>query len=229
MDRVLYCIWFGKEMSDVRRSCLDKLYTTSNVQVVLITEENLHCFILKDHPLHEGFQYLSEVHKSDYLRTYLMHFYGGGYSDIKPLPIDWNPYFDLLETSDAFGIGSPDPMVDNYEKLKELNMHKHWTSLDFYSFLNVGFFIFKPQTEFTEKWYNSLLQKMNEKLEMLKKYPARNAYESDFGYFIAKRQTKYPIHWVEIMAEIFHPLCAEFKGNLLNTFYVLKTNTKEYR
>lgn len=229
MDRVIYCIWFGQEMSAARKRCLDMLYEKSNVQVVLVTEENLECFILKNHPLHEGFKYLSSVHKSDYLRTYLMHFYGGGYSDIKPLPIDWNPYFDLLEADNAFGIGAPDPMVANYKKLKELDAHKHWTSLDFYSFLNVGFFIFKPQTEFTDKWYNLLLSKMDEKIEMLKKYPARNSYESDFGYFITERQTRYPIHWIEIMAEIFHPLCAEFKEQLLNTFYQIIPDVEEYR
>ena len=46
-------------------------------------------YILQEHPLHQSFNYLSETHKADYLRTYFMRFHGGGYSDIKKTSGSW--------------------------------------------------------------------------------------------------------------------------------------------
>ena len=70
-------------MSDKRKKCLDSIKQNIGVKVILITPNNLDKYILKDYPLHKSYKYLSEVHKSDYLRTYFMHHYGGGYTDIK--------------------------------------------------------------------------------------------------------------------------------------------------
>lgn len=49
--------------------------------VCLITKDNLSTFIKPEFPLHEAFPYLSAVHRSDYIRAYLMHFYGGAWHD----------------------------------------------------------------------------------------------------------------------------------------------------
>lgn len=58
-------------------------------------------------PLHKAFQYLSPVHKSDYLRAYFMHFYGGGYADIKHIHFNWFAYFEKLYNGpqDKYAIG----------------------------------------------------------------------------------------------------------------------------
>jgi hypothetical protein len=71
-------------------------FAANTPEVKVITPVLLPFFILPDHPLHEGFEYLSGVHKSDYLRSYLMNFYGGGYSDIKHIQYDYLPYFKQL-------------------------------------------------------------------------------------------------------------------------------------
>jgi hypothetical protein len=80
----IYCFWTGdNEMSQNRLDGLHNLQTVSECEVILVTPQNLNQYILPDAPLHPGYKYLSETHKADYLRTYFMHFYGGGYSDIK--------------------------------------------------------------------------------------------------------------------------------------------------
>jgi len=132
------------------------------------------------------------------------------------MPMDWNPYFDELEQSGCIGIGTPDPMATKY--FEEFNLC-----------FDPAFFIFKPHTALTEKWYGLLLQKMDEKLHLLKKFPAKHPYESDFNLPLNERQENYPLHWVEIMADNIHPLCIEFKDELLMTFYPLRTHTSEYR
>lgn len=65
------------------------LTKNSGVEVKLITPKNLNNYLLPDFPLHPAYDYLSLVHKSDYLRCYFMHFHGGGYSDIKPNYKNW--------------------------------------------------------------------------------------------------------------------------------------------
>ena len=48
-----------------------------------MNRENLSSWIAEKSPLHPAYNYLSSVHKADYLRCYLMHHHGGAYSDIK--------------------------------------------------------------------------------------------------------------------------------------------------
>jgi hypothetical protein len=75
----IFCFWTGdNKMSQPRNIALDILIRNAGVKVELITQKNLKKFLKKDFPLHEGFKHLSLVHKSDYLRCYFMHHYGGG-------------------------------------------------------------------------------------------------------------------------------------------------------
>ena len=83
MNRVIYCFWFGPEMSDNRKKCFESIIQNSKVGVRLVTKHNLQEYNLADSPIHPAFQYLSATHKSDYLRCYFMYHYGGGYTDIK--------------------------------------------------------------------------------------------------------------------------------------------------
>jgi hypothetical protein len=80
----IYVFWTGdNDMSSNRIKCLEDLKKRSEANVILVNNKNLHEYILKSNPLHPSYGYLSETHKSDYLRTYFMHFHGGGYSDVK--------------------------------------------------------------------------------------------------------------------------------------------------
>jgi len=201
VDRVVYCFWVGHnniEMNQNRKNGLDSLIKNSQVKVKLIDNNNLSKYILDDHPLHEGFGYLSDVHKADYLRTYFMHFYGGGYSDIKPCSWSWLNYFEKLEQSDCYGIGAPE---DEFE-LSVTPKVRPWIGKYWQRLLTNDLYIFRKQTAFTEAWYNTLLYLMDNKLDNLKKYPAKNSREA--ADTIA---TRYPIEWGEILLEVFHPLC----------------------
>lgn len=64
-------------------------------------------FILPEYPLHKAFEFLSAVHKSDYLRSYLLYHYGGGYSDVKHFHYDMLPFFKQLEEgpADKYAVG----------------------------------------------------------------------------------------------------------------------------
>lgn len=221
LQRNLYSFWVGHNnlvMNQNRINGLESIKNNSNVNFILINNENLPDYILEGHPLHQGFNYLSDVHKADYLRTYFMHHYGGGYTDIKPCSWDWNTYFDQLENSDAFGIGAPEDEGELSVTLKQRAwLGKHWDKL-----VSNDLYIFKPNTEFTTKWYNKLLEIMDIKFNNLQKFPAKNSREAADTIV-----TRYPIEWGEILLEIFHPLCYEYTDRLIKTMPL--PITKNYR
>lgn len=211
LNRKIYCFWVGhnnQEMNDNRKSGLASLFVNSKVEVILVDNENLLSFILEDYPLHEGFEYLSDVHKADYLRTYFMYHHGGGYSDIKPCSWDWNPYFDALENSTAFGIGAPEDEGElSVTPRQRPSLGKHWDKL-----MTNDLYIFKPYTAFTAKWYHKMISIMDEKLPLLKEHPAKNSREAADTYV-----TQYPIQWGELLLEVFHPLCYQYTDRLIKT------------
>ena len=103
MERKIYCFWTGSnEMSENRRRSLDSMEEITGCKVLCIYKDDIKKYIIPEHPLHEAYEYLSETHKADYLRTYFMHFYGGGYSDIKRSSGSWLKAFDDLENSDKW-------------------------------------------------------------------------------------------------------------------------------
>ena len=104
--------------------------------------------------MHEGFKYLSKNHQSDYLRCYFMHFYGGGYSDIKfyGQNTNWNKCFDMFgANSDLYVVGK--------KEIKGGSPYKEWKydEKEIEKLLANGWFICRPQTAFTTQWYESML------------------------------------------------------------------------
>jgi hypothetical protein len=187
-------------MSENRKACLNQLRDTIGVPVILVTPDNLDRFVLPNHPLHEGYKYLSETHKSDYLRTYFMHFHGGGYCDIKRQSGSWRRAFLSLQSSNAY--------ISGYAEGGETSIAcpevKHaWKEL-----IGNGAYICKPNTPFTRTWYLRTLAFLDIKLEELKQHPStcpQDCKELGNGY---------PIEWNELLGRIFHKVCFEFKDRI---------------
>jgi hypothetical protein len=191
-------------MNEIRLNSIEKLKEISKCNIILITNKNLKKYILPSIPLHPSYEYLSFTHRSDYLRTYFMHFYGGGYSDIKCTTGNWKSSFDELYNSNDFWINGYTEVKNGvaYEPLKN----------NFNELIGNGAYICKPQTLLTTEWYNSMISLLDEKLEKLKKFPAtfpRDCLEVSNG--------KYPIKWTEMLGDIFHKVCYKYKKKLLHT------------
>jgi hypothetical protein len=211
LNRNLYCFWVGHNnpvMNENRVNGLESIRRNSGVNVVLVDNNNLDEYILPEEPLHPGFEYLSDVHKADYLRTYFMHNHGGGYTDIKPCSWNWNIYFDELESTDCYGIGAPEDEGELSVTVKQRPwLGKYWPHL-----ISNDLYIFKPKTNFTKMWYSTLLRIMDSKLEKLQQNPAKHPREAADTV-----HTSYPIEWGEILLEIFHPLCFVNSENIIKT------------
>ncbi len=192
-------------MSPQRRECLDQLRVVSECEVVLVTPDNLGKYILPEAPLHEAYNYLSETHKADYLRTYFMHFHGGGYSDIKKTTGSWRQAFEDLETAgDA-------KWVNGYKELEGGVGYPpaipHWHTL-------VGncAYICRPQTPLTHTWYSAMIALLEERLPRLRAHPARHPQD-----FRGREGSAYPLEWNEMLGRIFHRICFGFRDRLLQT------------
>lgn len=218
IPRVVYCFWTGtNQMSPDRSRAFELLRKNVGAEVVFVTPDNLNKFILQDYPLHRGYNYLSLVHRSDYLRCYFMHHYGGGYSDIKAYSESWLGSFDALEKSS-------EKWIIGYREIGKrgvapktgrlgADLKKYWHLL-----LGNGGYICKPRSPFTTEWYFELHRQMDLLYNRLEKNPG-NTFGDNPGY---------PVEWSQILGCIFHPLCLKYSKRLMFS-RALKFKPMSYR
>ena len=203
MNRNIYVFWTGNNpMSENRHKCLKELIKVSQCNVILVTPEILNKYILDEHPLHPSFNYLSETHKADYLRTYFMRFHGGGYSDIKKTTGSWVESFEILEKSDKWIIG----YKENEGGVAFSLLADKWEEL-----LGNGAYICKSNTTFVIEWYSEMIKLLDKKYSELKKNPATFPQDNK------ELNNGYPIEWNEMLGRIFHKVLYSYKDKSLNT------------
>jgi len=219
MKENIFVLWTGdNEMSLNRKKALQSMKIAS-LNITLITKGNLGDFLVEGYPLHKSYEYLSDVHKSDYLRAYLMHFHGGGYSDVKPLKQSWSEAFKMLSKRDSFlGLGYREVGKHGVAVVDDENLYKKMTD-NYRLLIGCCSFIFKPHTFFTREWLFAVEDVLSRKYDMLK-YNRGNIMGDNEGY---------PLRWTEIMGNIFHPLCFKYNTLLLKDDRVKPDFTKGYR
>lgn len=196
INRKIYCFWTGdNSLTQNRINGLETMRKNLGVEIDFIDNKSLQNRLVEGHPLHPGYKYLSCNHKSDYLRCYFMHFYGGGYSDIKYFSNknNWKKCFDMMDSDECIQvIGTKE--IKGGAATKEFNNPNILNKL-----LQNGWFICRPQTDFTTEWYRRLLKKMDERYDDLRKFPSTEPFGGK----------NYKIRWAEIQGEIFHKLLNE--------------------
>lgn len=208
VDRVIYIFWTGdNEITPNRLEGIRSLERVSGAEVKLITPKNLSEYIKEADPLPEAYQYLSYVHRSDYLRSYFMYHYGGGYADIKSYYGSWIPAFEKLEQSDAYMMGYPEVGFwgaayhdIDHQGLRN-DLRTHWRYL-----VGNGAYICRPHTQLTAAWHTEAKRRLIKMTEVLRSHPAQDP----FG-----RNIDYPVKWSGLLGSIFHPLCLKYYNKLL--------------
>lgn len=195
VPRRIFVFWTGtNQLTPNRLAGLEALrQAMPAVDVIMIDRSNLSDWLVE--PLHPAYEYLSAVHKSDYLRCYFMHHHGGAYSDIKPPTSDWTQVFDELEADrSSFAIGYP--LETSLEVAAPLGRSGNLVRREFRRLVGVGAFIFRPHSIFSEEWLRRLHLFLDDKLPELRGSPG-NIWGDNEGY---------PIEWSEMLGQIFHPL-----------------------
>jgi hypothetical protein len=199
---VLFTFWTGSEpMSAQRCASIKQLKTVTECEVILVTASELPQWILPHAPLHEAYAYLSAVHRADYLRSYFMHHYGGGYADVKPARGSWKPAFAHIETQpDCWVVGYPELSPDSVANVPDRKLYEElrrcYTRLP-----GNGAYVCRPNTALTAAWTARVHTILDEKAERLRAYPAPHARASQ------QEDPRYAIRWTEICGDVFHPLC----------------------
>lgn len=200
IKQVIYVFWTGNNpMTENRLQSLKNLKTRSGIEIQLITPENVQNFILPDYPLHPAYEYLSLVHRSDYLRCYFMHHFGGGYSDLKSCQHSWSPIFDKLQKSSAWLIGYPELRKTDLGARDLPQVRKNMVSY-LSQITGNGAYICRAYTPFTTEWYAELHQRLDAKYEIVKQNPG-NVWGDNTGY---------PFQWSELNGDITHPLILKY-------------------
>jgi hypothetical protein len=210
MNKTIYIFWTeSNELTPRRKNNLQIIKDQCGVELKFLDHSDIPEYELADHKFHDAYQYLSATAKSDYLRSYFMNFYGGAYCDIKRAEWDWNTYFDQLAQSEHWIMGynlscDIDVAVDltdiNYQTMKD-----NWQHL-----IGAGAMICKPNTPLTEYWFKIMTDILDQKLDLLKKNPAKHVRDK-LGWVT---DSGYPLRWSEIGPETFMKSCFKFKDKL---------------
>ena len=232
--KTIWMFWTGKnKMSKNRKESYDKFCEVNeDCDVRLITHEQVDNLP----NLHEGYQYLSEIQKGDYLKCYFLHHYGGGDSDIKATDEPWSKYFNaIIENKDLYAIGYGEKEVSDVARLENcrlnpekskfcrdftLNMSEDaWSSTHIRAnwrlLIGNGAFICRKNSPLTQDWWDGLNEKMNGYLKELKANPGSWPRDS-YGHINPETGARsiYPIPWAVICGNIFHPLTLKYHKNI---------------
>ena len=210
VPKVVFIFWFSHldytpEFTTRRFNALQSLINNLKVPVIIITNENYKCWEVLTHPIHKGFKYLSGVHKSDYLRTYMLCHYGGGYHDIKWREKSWENEWEKFLNPNIWLIGRRELKADyiGYDPEKD----EKYVQQEFNKLITMSWVIIRPHNEYIQTLMNKINKKLDDKIDALILKPAPNARCCiDNGC----DKNEYPLRWLELLGEISHPLLLNY-------------------
>jgi len=178
------------------------------IDVVLVTPDNLAEWVVPDHPFPSEYEQLSLVHRSDYLRCYLLHHHGGGYADIKRLRGGFHDSFELLERSPHWLLG--------YTEVHRLNTPLVGGALQrdlrrvSRQLLGYGGLIARAHTPLTAEWYRRVRDGLRDYAPQLAAHPGN----------IRGDNPGYPLDWTEVLAHIVAPLTWKYQDHVIHDLRV---------
>lgn len=219
LPRVIWCFWVGDNPLTPAREAGFASIVDSNPDftVELVTPERLDDLLVDGHPLHPSYQQLSYNHRSDYLRAYFLHHYGGAYADVKPIVGPWSRPFERFEASDAWVMGPPLTRPDwagNPSGRLEEHLRRYYRSIP-----SGGMLMARSYTALTAEWLRELERRLD--------YYAPALWEHPGG--IWGQDPAYPIDWMELQGNIFQPLCLKYRSWVLLDSDMMWDTSRAYR
>lgn len=202
----LFLLWTGANaMSENRLRSIDQIKRmNADLEVTIVTPDNIDDFIVNGHPLHDCWRSLSYVHRSDYLRAYLMHHWGGAYADVKMMNKPWRPVIDRLN-------GDPDLWAAGPAELSEFNATSTGGRLgrdvkrNFGQVLCQAAFAFKPGSSWTEEWLSEVERRLNHYSDLLRDRGEGGPRD---------RYPEYPLCWNVLLGQVHAPLSLKYRSHL---------------
>lgn len=208
---VVWCVWTGdNEISENRRAGLESIHEENpDAEVILVTPENLDKYVVDSEPLHPIYPHLSLVHRSDYLRSYLLYHHGGAYTDIKRQRGSMSEAIAMLNSDpDLWLVAGPIPQlpaaIDQESALERECRH------NFDILPSSAAFALKAGSPLVHEWYHEVQRRCDYFLESASRNPG-----GVWGLWHPNvHDTKYPIHWNVLQANVLEPLCLKYQPHI---------------
>lgn len=204
--RVLWIFWTGEnELSPSRRRSLDVIRATQlGLDVRLITQNNVASIEVPGHPLHESWRHLSFVHRSDYLRAYVLRHHGGAYTDLKRPLAAWAPLVDEFDRQpDAWLWGYNEikfDMVPDVRRTAGVDLRRVSDQM-----IGHGSYLAKAGTPLVVEWLDELERRLTYYSDLLRRAPG-NARGTNPGY---------PVRWTGLLADVLSPLVYKYRQHVI--------------
>jgi len=204
LSKKVFSFWTGDNaLTPNRERSLARLREVLGLRHVLVTAYDLDEWVLEAHPLHPAYEYLSLVHRSDYLRAYFAHHYGGGYVDLKAPTMPWVTAFERIARDDEAWFAS-----DRLHSVawvaqlggslgRDLRRHYHLVAAN-------TAFAARPHSPFTAEWLHEVEARLDQGLEAVRRSPGG----------IRGEGPGYPFAWNELLNDIHHPLCLKYHAHI---------------
>ncbi len=211
------CLWF------VSVTSMQKARANLGVPIVMLSPENATRMAHAAAPFHESYQYLTAIDKSNYLRHYLWHHYGGGWFDIKPMYHSWRPSWEQFNDSDVWLIGPPEEKPGDVASWNK-TIRSHFREL-----VACNQFIGRPGTPLSLLMQQKHISMLNSSLPRLKRQWEVNLRMNRTmpGRCCTANQKKdlnftiYPLEWALLNGKNFHPACFKYRKHI-------RANMKRY-
>ena len=196
LPRRVFVLWTGSnELSSNRRRNFELLRGTVRVPVELVSPGSLDNWVVPDHPLHPAYDDLSLVHRSDYLRAYLMHHHGGGYIDLKAPVASWRAGFDRAEADQpAWVTAYPESNAKasaRFPGSMGRDIAAHWSRL-----VGTAAMIVRSHTPFTGEWLREVENRLDRLGPELAEHPGG----------VRNEAAGYPVSWTDLLGKVYQPL-----------------------
>lgn len=202
--RRVFVLWTGDNPLTPNRSRnLDLLRERIGLPVELITPATLAPWLVDGHPLHPAYGHLSLVHRSDYLRAYLLHHHGGGYCDLKLPLTSWDAAFDRVA-------GDPDIWVAGFGELSSASVVRLSgrlgvdVSMHHQRLVGTSSMLARSHTSFTAEWLREVNRRMDYYAPQLAEYPGG----------VRGEVVGYPISWTRLLGGVFQPLQLKYLSHV---------------
>lgn len=223
VPKVIWCYWAGGPMNESRTKSFEVLLANIGVTVCLVNRENVTDFVQTKKPLHPAFGYLSAVHQSDYLRAYLLHFYGGGWHDIKATLMNYEKVWDSFSDPNIHLIGKPEVKGG---PARVFDQEGRWMPDFWQELVSAIAWVGRPSTPLSHALLQNMEAHLDANFELLKQNPgvhprekkleARNPLTKiikTMEFRMKGKNPNYPLQWT-FFGDFFHPLNYKFKNHI---------------
>lgn len=220
---VVWCYWEGPLMTNNRLLSFNLLKENIGVPVCLITPENINKFLIKGAPLPTTYSKLSVVHRSDYIRAYLLHHYGGAWHDIKATEVSYASSWDIFKDPNVWIIGRAEKQKGAAQIYTDNGIY---VPQEYKKLIAVPSWIARPKTDFSKDLLLGIENILELNKEKLNKHPAKHPREKYISprnflhkiiiwikHTYAGRNVNYPLEWT-LFGNVFHPMLLKHQAHI---------------